>query len=88
VYPSSFLIRSRFPVVSLWGASAGSGVADDVDMSRPEDGLVLRPGEEVVTVSLPEGGAEFLIWRGFSRLVDHVERARIAKPPPHTRGNF
>jgi len=60
VHPSAFLIRSRFPVVSLWGASAGLGAADDVDMSRPEDGLVLRPGEEVVTVSLPEGGAEFL----------------------------
>lgn len=59
-HPSVSLIRSRFPVVSLWGASSGLASSDDVDMGRPEDALTFRPGLDVDTRILPPGGGAFL----------------------------
>ncbi|MEM8915316.1 MAG: DNA-binding domain-containing protein [Pseudomonadota bacterium] len=59
-HPSASLIRSRFPIVSLWGASTGLISSDGVDMSRPEDALTIRPGLEVDTRALPSGGGAFL----------------------------
>ncbi len=59
-HPSVSLVRSKFPVVSLWGASTGEISSDDVDMSRSEDALIVRPGLEVETRILPPGGGAFL----------------------------
>ena len=50
-HPSVSLVRSKFPVVSLWGASTGQISPDDVDMNRSEDALIVRPGLEVETSS-------------------------------------
>lgn len=60
IHPSASLLGSRFPVVSLWGASSGLLSPDDVDMKRAEDALTLRPRFEVETRILPPGGAAFL----------------------------
>ncbi|MEM1050216.1 MAG: DNA-binding domain-containing protein [Pseudomonadota bacterium] len=60
VHPSASLLRSRFPVVSLWGASSGLLSSVDVDMNRAEDALTVRPGLDVNTRILPPGGAAFL----------------------------
>ncbi len=59
-HPSASLLRSRFPIVSLWGASSGLMSSDDVDMNRAEDALTVRPGLDVDTRILPPGGAAFL----------------------------
>ena len=59
-HPSVSLVRSRFPLVSLWGASTGRSSPDDVHMSRSEDALTVRPGLKVETRILPSGGGAFL----------------------------
>lgn len=55
-HPSFSLIRSRWPVVSLWAASTDRGSSDDVEMTRPEEAVVIRPKMEVDTRLLPAGG--------------------------------
>lgn len=59
-HPSVCLIRSAFPVVSLWGASSGLLHSKDVDMNRAEDALTVRPDLDVDTRILPVGGGGFL----------------------------
>lgn len=56
--PSFALIRSRWPVVSLWSACTG-GTAE-VDMSRGEDAIVLRAELAVDTRIAPAGGGALL----------------------------
>jgi hypothetical protein len=60
MHPSLALIRSPYPVASLWGASSGLITSDTVDMNCGEDALVIRPGFEVETRALPAGGGAFL----------------------------
>jgi len=60
VHPSVGLVRSPYPVVSLWGASTGLVASETVDMDCAEDALVVRPGLAVETVGLPPGGGAFL----------------------------
>ncbi|MEO0682438.1 MAG: DNA-binding domain-containing protein, partial [Pseudomonadota bacterium] len=59
-HPSLALIRSRFPVVSLWAASTGRGREDAVDLARAEDAMILRPALDVDLRLLPAGGAALL----------------------------
>ncbi|MEM7168571.1 MAG: DNA-binding domain-containing protein [Pseudomonadota bacterium] len=60
IHPSVSLIRSRFPVASLWAATSGLIDSDKVDMNSAEDALVVRPYLEVNTHILPREGAGFL----------------------------
>ena len=60
VHPALGLVRSRYPVVSLWGASTGLVGSETVDMNCAEDALVVRPEFEVETLGLPPGGGDFL----------------------------
>ena len=59
-HPSAALTRSRYPVVSLWGASSGLAAPEDVDMDRAEDALTVRPALSVETRILPAGGGDFI----------------------------
>lgn len=59
-HPSAALTRSRYPVVSLWGASTGLAASEDVDMNRAEDALTVRPGLSVESRILPAGGGDFI----------------------------
>lgn len=60
VHPSVGLIRSPYPLVSLWGASSGLVAAETVDMDAAEDALVVRPEFAVETLALLPGGGAFL----------------------------
>lgn len=60
LHPSLGLIRSRWPVVSLWAASTGQGEPSSVDMKRAERALVIRPSLVVETSTLPWGGFTFM----------------------------
>jgi hypothetical protein len=60
LHPSLSLVRSRWPVVSLWAASTDRGDPAEVDLARGEDAAVLRPALAVETRRLPEGAAPFL----------------------------
>ena len=60
LHPSVALIRSRFPIVSLWAASTGQASSEDVDMKRSERALVIRPALSVETRQLPESSFAFM----------------------------
>ena len=81
IHPAVSLIRSSFPVVSLWAASTGLMSSDDVDITRAEDGLTARPGLDVDTRVLPAGGSTFVeaLLDG-GTLGDATETAAAAEP--------
>ena len=60
LHPSLRLLRSRFPVASLWAATSGSDPAAEVDMRRGEAVAVLRPALTVELRLLPPGGYAFM----------------------------
>lgn len=55
--PSLRLVRSRWPVVSIWEANHESGPAP---RPGPEDALILRPEFDPRPHRLPPGGAGFV----------------------------
>lgn len=71
-HPAVQLVRSKFPVGSIWaastdgmGATDGTGATDgmnraEVDMRCAEDVVSLRPMLEIKTMILPKGGGGFL----------------------------
>ncbi|MGI9449563.1 MAG: DNA-binding domain-containing protein, partial [Geminicoccaceae bacterium] len=60
LHPSLALIKSQWPIVSLWAASTDRGSSNDVDMKRPEEALVIRPLLDVDTRLLAAGGFNFM----------------------------
>lgn len=60
LHPSTHLIRSRWPVASLWAASTGGKASDEVDMTAREVALVIRPRLEVHVRVIPRDAAIFL----------------------------
>jgi hypothetical protein len=60
LHPSLRLLRSRFPVASLWAATRGADSDVEVDMRRGEEVIVLRPALSVDARVLPEGGYAFI----------------------------
>lgn len=60
LHPSLLLIRSRWPVVSLWSACLDAGHSGDVDMKTPEHAVVVRPALKVAVQAPHAGGGEFL----------------------------
>ena len=53
LHPSLSLMRSPWPVVSLWAASIGLASSEDVDMTASEAALTVRPSLTVETRQLP-----------------------------------
>jgi Putative DNA-binding domain len=78
-HPSAALVRSRFPVVTLWSATTGPGSDRAPDMRKAEDAFVVRPGLAVDTRILPIGAADFItaLMDGAS-LADAAARASAA----------
>jgi hypothetical protein len=60
LHPSLSLMESRWPVVSLWAASTGQGVAEDVDMTASEAALTIRPALQVETRLLSKSSLTFM----------------------------
>ena len=59
-HPATRIVCSRFPVVTIFAANRSEGPTGRLEATEPEDGLVTRPGLEVVVRRLPAAGAVFL----------------------------
>jgi hypothetical protein len=93
LHPSFALIRSRWPVVSLWSASTGGEPAAGVDMTRGEDGIVVRPALAVDTRIAPVGGGSFMARLQAGDTLEHAARAATEETPgfdlaSHLQGLF
>lgn len=60
LHPSLTLLRSRWPLVSLWAASTDRGLSEDVDMNSAEAALVVRPALLVETRQVPDPSYAFI----------------------------
>jgi hypothetical protein len=61
LHPSLQVLRSPYPVVTIWAMNAGEIELGPVDPAAAEDALVLRPRLDVAVRALPPGGAAFLL---------------------------
>jgi Putative DNA-binding domain len=61
LHPSLRLIRSRFPVLTIWQMNIAGGVPAPVDFNAGgEDVLIVRPMADVEARSIPSGSLEFI----------------------------
>ena len=79
LHPSVEVVRSAYPIVTIWNAHNGGAERGPIDGSVPEDALIARPDVEVEIYELPAGGAAFLscLLRGatFREAADYGESA-------------
>jgi hypothetical protein len=76
-HPAAEIVRSDFPVVTIWAMNSGEREPDAIEDWRGEDALVVRPQLEVFVRALPPGGAVFLTALfGGARLGDAVKAAQ------------
>jgi hypothetical protein len=61
LHPALHIVRSDFPVVTIWSMNAGARELAPLDDWRGEDALVTRPALDVQVRALPPGGATFLV---------------------------
>ncbi len=60
LHPSSSILMSHFPCVSIWEAHQGDDEPGPIESWQPEDALVHRVGHDVALKRLPPGVATFL----------------------------
>lgn len=60
LHPSLQILRSLYPVVTIWAMNAGDAEPSSIEDSGPEDALIVRPDLDVQVRRLPAGGAAFL----------------------------
>ena len=62
LHPSLHVVRSTYPVISIWQLAAQDGENEPARLPADgEDALVVRPKLEVEVRRLPEGGAAFVL---------------------------
>lgn len=60
LHPSLRIVRSTFPVVTIWSMNSGGMEPASIEDCGPEDALIVRPRGTVEVRQLPPGGAAFL----------------------------
>ena len=61
LHPSLRVVRSKFPVLTIWRMNVPGGVPVPIDLEAGgEDALIVRPAAAVEVRSLPDGGADFI----------------------------
>jgi hypothetical protein len=59
-HPSLAIVTSRFPIVAIFAAHHGQGVLAEIDMTRPEMALIVRPELDVEITPIESDFASFL----------------------------
>jgi hypothetical protein len=82
LHPSLRVVRSQFPVLTIWQMNVADGVPGPVDLAvGGEDVLVVRPLADVEVRSIPKGSLEFIQALAEGRsLLAALEAAMIANP--------
>ncbi len=82
LHPSVRIVRSQFPVLTIWQMNIDGGVPTPVDLAAGgEDALVVRPEADVEVRSIPQGCPDFIqaLASGKSVLAA-FEEALVANP--------
>lgn len=59
-HPAVSVVRSIYPAVAIFAMNRADGPVVPLRSGESEDGLITRPGQEVIVSRLPPGGATFL----------------------------
>ncbi|MBV9566594.1 MAG: DUF2063 domain-containing protein, partial [Hyphomicrobiales bacterium] len=59
-HPSAAILRSPYPVVTIWAMNSGEAELGPIENWVGEDALIVRPRQLVHVHRLPAGGATFL----------------------------
>jgi hypothetical protein len=81
MHPSIGIVRSAYPIVTIWAMNSGEQELAPIDNWRGEDALVSRPYLEVEVRALPPGGAAFLLTLAAGRPLDESAEAALADDP-------
>jgi hypothetical protein len=60
IHPSAAIVRSAFPIITIWAMNAGETELGPIDDRKGEDALVIRPNLRVLIHGTLAGGATFL----------------------------
>ena len=80
-HPSIGIIRSPYPIVTIWAMNSGERELAPIENWRGEDALVARPYLEVEVRALPPGGAAFLLTLAGDRPLGEAAEAALADDP-------
>src|SRR6185369_16178338 len=78
MHPSTEIVRSSFPIVTIWAMNSGERELAPIENWRGEDALVVRPHLDVDVRMLPPGGAAFLLALVDGRPIGEAAAAALA----------
>lgn len=78
LHPSVEIVRSQYPVFTIWAMNSGEQELAPIEDWRGEDALVARPGLDVEIRALPLGGAAFLVALAENRPFGEAAEAALA----------
>jgi hypothetical protein len=78
LHPSVEIVRSAFPVVTIWAMNSGEAELTPIDHWGGEDALIARPALEVELRALPAGGAAFLLALSRSETLEQAVTLALA----------
>ncbi len=82
LHPSLRLVRSPYPVVTIWAMNTGLKEVGPVDFDGAgEDAFVLRPQAEVIVRSLPHGAYDFIAALAQGRPLGDAMAAALTAAP-------
>lgn len=82
LHPSLRLVRSQFPVLTIWRMNVGDGIPAPIDLAAGgEDVLIVRPLADVEVRSIPGGSLEFIrMLADGEPVLAALEAALVANP--------
>ena len=81
MHPSIEVVRSAYPILTIWAMNSGEQELAPIENWRGEDALVSRPYLEVEVRALPPGGAAFLLALAAGRRLCEAAEAALADDP-------
>ena len=81
LHPSTEIVRSPYPIVTIWAMNSGEHELAPIEEWRGEDALVSRTYLEVEVRALPPGGAVFLLALAAGSALGEAAQAGIADDP-------
>jgi len=81
MHPSTEIVRSAYPIVTIWAMNSGERELAPIEDWRGEDALVSRPHLEVQVRALPPGGTAFLLALAAGSPLGKAAEAAFADDP-------
>jgi len=81
LHPSAEIVRSPYPIVTIWAMNSGERELAPIEDWHGEDGLVVRPHLDVEVRLLPPGSATFLFALHAGRTIGDAAEVAFSEHP-------